>query len=308
MRQIQVTEFGQRPKCLEVDDPPVPDPDSDVVQVDVLAAGLTALVKARASGQHYSAQGLPHVPGTDGVGRTLDGKLVYFSTMTPKGGSFTEKVNVPKSGVIEVPEGADPVQIAGLANPGMSSWMGTKYRTRDLPENFKVLILGATTTSGALAIELERQLGASKIVGVARNVEKLKTLGLDDYIELKEPADQTDWSKAADVDLILDYLWGPPALALLNSLPAFTKPFHYVQIGAMSSLTAEIPAAVFRSKNIILTGTGPGSFTIPQLNEGMTSLIQKGLVNVKHYPFKVVKMADISKSWDDKGDRVVVTP
>ena len=309
MHQAQVLEFGQPPKYVEVADPPIPAADSDQVQVTVLAAGVPRLVKARASGSHYSAKGLPHIPGVDGVGKTPDGKLVYFSTMGPLGGSFTEKINMPKNALIEVPSDADPVQVAGLANPGMSSWQAVKWRTtRDLPEGFKVVILGATTTSGSLAVDLQRKLGAGKIVGVARSVGKLQALGLDAYIELKEPAEETDWSAAADADLILDYLWGPPAVSLLKSLPAFTKPIQFVQIGSMSGAEAPFPSDVLRGKNIIITGSGPGAWTIPNLVEGMTSLMQEGLVGLKERPFKVVKLKDIEKVWDEQGDRMVVVP
>lgn len=261
---------------------------ADQVQVTVLAAGIPCLVKSRAAGTHYSAKGLPHIPVVDGVGKTPDGKPVYFSAMTPTGGSFTEKINVPKAMLIEVPTGADPIQIAGLVNPGMSSWLAVKYRTKDLPRDYKVVILGATTTSGSLAIDLQRQLGAGKVVGIARNVTKLQSLSLDDYIELKVPASDTDFSAAADADVILDYLWGAPAIALLRSLPAFTKPFQFVQIGSMSGVEAPFPSDVLRSKNIVITGSGPGSFMIPQLTEGIKSLIQEGLVGVSPRPFKVV--------------------
>jgi NADPH:quinone reductase-like Zn-dependent oxidoreductase len=308
MHQAQVTEFGQAPRYVQVADPPIPAVDSDQVQVTLLAAGLPRLVQTRAAGKHYSAKGLPHIPGVDGVGRTSDGKLVYFTTMTPLGGSFSEKINVPKAVLIEVPANADPVQIAGLANPGMSSWQAVNYRTKGLPKDFKVVILGATTTSGGLAIDLLRQLGAGKVVGVARNVKKLETLSLDSYIELKGPASKTNWSAAFDADLILDYLWGEPAITLLQSLPSFTKPIQFVQIGSMSGVEVPFPSDVLRSKNIVITGSGPGSFTIPHLTEGMTNLIQKGLIGVKERPFKIVKLADIEAAWGGQDERVVIVP
>ena len=308
MHQAQVAAFGQPPKYVEVADPPTPSADSDQIQVTVLAAGLPRLVKSRASGQHYSAKGLPHIPGVDGVGKTPDGKLVYFSTMTPLGGSFTEKLNLDKKALIEVPAGADPIQVAGLANPGMSSWQAIKWRTKDLPKDFKVVILGATTTSGSLAVDLTRKLGAGKVTGVARSVGKLQAMGLDAYIELKEPAEETDWSAAADADLILDYLWGAPAISLLKSLPGFTKPIQFVQIGSMSGVEVPFPSDILRGKNIVITGSGPGSWTIPNLVEGMTGLMQEGLVGVKPRPFKVVKLKDIEQAWGEQGDRIVIVP
>lgn len=97
----------------------MPGPDSDLVQVKVIASGVHRLVRSRAAGKHYSAKGLPHIPGIDGTGTTTDGKLVYFSTITPTGGTMADYVNVPKRATISLPEGADPVQIAGLVNPAM---------------------------------------------------------------------------------------------------------------------------------------------------------------------------------------------
>lgn len=59
-------------------------------------------------------------------------------------------------------------------NPALSSWMAIKARTKDLPENFTILIMGATTVSGTVAISLARKLGAGKVIGVARNAETLE--------------------------------------------------------------------------------------------------------------------------------------
>jgi hypothetical protein len=48
-----------------------------------------------------------------------------------------------------------------------------------LPFNFTVLILGATSASGAIAVLLARELGAGKVIRCGRNIEKIATLGLD---------------------------------------------------------------------------------------------------------------------------------
>ena len=49
-----------------------PQPAPGQTLIDVRAAALSHVVKARASGRHYSFDGnLPFVPGIDGVGTTL---------------------------------------------------------------------------------------------------------------------------------------------------------------------------------------------------------------------------------------------
>jgi NADPH:quinone reductase-like Zn-dependent oxidoreductase len=304
MKIAQVSEFGQAPKYVEVEAPPVPAPDSDLVQIKVIASGVHRLVRSRAAGQHYSAQGLPHVPGVDGVGTTPDGQLVYFTAMTPKGGSFAEYVNVPKAVAKPVPEGADPVQIAGLLNPGMSSWTALSFRTINLPKDFSVLINGVTSTSGALAISIARHLGAGKVIGVARNVKKMETLGLDEIIELKEPVTETDFSKAANVDVILDYLYGEPAAHLLSSLKP-TTPVQYVQIGSLASPEMNLPSAILRSKDITVRGAGPGAWKMSDFALQLPDLLN-ALTKVKPQPLKTIALKDIEDGWKDQSDRLIV--
>jgi NADPH:quinone reductase-like Zn-dependent oxidoreductase len=70
--------------------------------------------------------------------------------------------------------------------------------------------------SGTIAIQLAKKLGAAKVIGVARNASALATLGLDDTIVLQPT--ETDFSKLGDVDIVLDYLYGPPTEQLFKSL------------------------------------------------------------------------------------------
>jgi NADPH:quinone reductase-like Zn-dependent oxidoreductase len=306
MKIAQVTEFGKPPEYVEVEDPPVPAPDSDLVQVKMLAAGVHLLVRGRAAGQHYSAQGLPHIPGTDGVGTTPDGQLVYFSTFWPKGGSFAELINVPKAAITPIPKGRDPVQMAGSINPATSSWMALTARTNDLPKNFSVLILGATSTSGIIAITLARALGAGKVIGAARNAAKMADLGLDETITLADKATETDFSKAEDVDVVLDYLYGDIAAHLFTSLKP-TTPVQYVQIGSMTGNDISLPSAVLRSKNITLRGTGPGSWSLKEYAEQLPKCFE-AMAGLKPSNFSVVKMKDIESAWGRTKERLVVVP
>lgn len=170
------------------------------------------------------------------------------------------------------------------------------------------MILGATTTSGIVAAQLLKFLGAGKIIGVARNVAKMQILELDDTIELKEPAEDTDFSKAADVDLILDYVYGNAVLQLLKSLPSFTKPIQFVQIGSMSGGEMSLPSDVLRSKNITIRGSGPGAWSIPEMQQNLAVMITEALVHVKPQKFKVVPLKDIESAWSDEKERLVFAP
>jgi len=125
MKAAQITSWNTTPTYVDLPSPPAP--TATQVQIKVLAAGIHRLVRLRTTGTHPSATQLPHIPGSDGVGRTLpDGKLVYFSTFW-EGGSMAELVNVDRTQVTEIPEDADPVHrvearyICALAAAGKGS-------------------------------------------------------------------------------------------------------------------------------------------------------------------------------------------
>lgn len=118
MKAVQVTEFGQPPHLVDLPSPivPVDDvPEAKQVDLKLLATGIHRLVQSRAAGKHYSAKGLPHIPGIDGVLKTPDGKMVYAAAISPKGGTMVEELKLPKSNIVPVPEGSDPIKLRALS-------------------------------------------------------------------------------------------------------------------------------------------------------------------------------------------------
>ena len=216
MHAAQVLHFGDPPQYVEI--PNEEAPEQEYVQIKVLAVGFHGLVRSRAMGKHYSAKTVPHTLGTDGVGEIVcgpdAGKKAYFNALGINK-SFQDVVNVNKKDAYLLAEGVDPVQVAALANPAMSSWMAIRRRTVLLPKTFTALIIGVTSASGRVATALLRHQGAKKIIGLARNEAAMKSLNLDATITLKDPAEKTDFGDLSGIDVILDYLDGPAALAAL---------------------------------------------------------------------------------------------
>jgi NADPH:quinone reductase-like Zn-dependent oxidoreductase len=201
----------------------------------------------------------------------------------------------------------DSVQASALLNPAMSSWMALRTRTTNLPSTFTALVMGATSASGSIAISLARSLGAGKVVGVARNLATLETLDLDEKIVLQDPVEKTDFSKLGNVDVVLDYLYGEPALHLLKQLKSGV-PVQYVHIGGLAGLTLELPGAVLRSKDITIRGAGPGSWSMHHSTKEIPGLLE-ALKGMKKQSVRVVKLEDVEKVWDEKnGDRMVFVP
>jgi len=213
---------------------------------------------------------------------------------------------VPKEAITPLPEGVDPVQVAALLNPAMSSWMALRTRTINLHKEFNVLIMGATSASGSIAISLARIFGAKKVFGVARNAAALDALDLDEKITLQDPLENTDFSALQNVDVILDYIYGPPTLRLLSSLK-IEREVQYVHIGSLAASTIDLPGALLRSRNITIRGSGPGSWSLEEYEKQLPTLLDT-MKGMKKQDVKIVKLEDVEKVWNEGGDRMVFVP
>lgn len=333
MKAIQVKEWGQQPSFNPaVPDLPKPEANSDTVQVKVLASGLHQLVRSQAAGQHYSTDPsktpTPYIPGADGVGLTVpDNKLVYFNTVAT-GGGFAEYINAPKRSLIPVPldsgnaskEETERIaqRVASLLNPGMSSYLA--LTTRLIPNPAKkqttVLILGATSLSGRLAIPIARKLGFTTIIGAARRESELSAMDLDAHIVLKEPVSSTDFSilqTGNNVDVILDYVYGEALAAALAAVPANPMKAEetatqVIQIGGLSGGDMPLNSAFLRGKNITINGSGPGAWSIGQSMKelpGLIELLASKDGGLGEFDVKVRTLDEVKKAWDDKRGRTV---
>ncbi len=123
--------------------------------VTVTAAALSNLVKAQASGKHYSSgKRFPFVPGNDGVGLTAEGQRVYFLGPRPPFGSLAERTVVARAQMLALRDSVDDVTAAALGNPGLASWGALLGRAK-LQAGETVLVNGATgQNTGGLSTAL----------------------------------------------------------------------------------------------------------------------------------------------------------
>jgi NADPH:quinone reductase-like Zn-dependent oxidoreductase len=180
-----VTTFDAPPSYQEF---PTPTPnDSDEVLVDVVASGLHRRVRSEANGSHYTSTGdLPLVPGVDGVGRMPDGTLRYFALGDTTSGAMAEQTVIDLRRSFALPEGTDPVLVAAAMNPAMSSWVALRRRI-SFQAGQTVLVLGATGSSGQMAVQVAKRLGAGRVIAAGRNPERLAELpglGADTVVRL----------------------------------------------------------------------------------------------------------------------------
>jgi NADPH:quinone reductase-like Zn-dependent oxidoreductase len=222
MNAAVVTSFAEPPHYQRFE---VPRPRSaEEALVDVLAVGLHPRVRSGAASAHYTSTGtLPMIPGIDAVGQRPDGRRVYFVAADDVIGTMADRALADPRRSIALPGNADVAKIAAAMNPAMSSWVALRRRV-PLERGRSVLILGATGNAGAMAVQVAKLLGAGCVVGAGRDLGRLQALtavGADDIVQLTDDSEATGKAlaaAAADIDIVIDYLWGEPAQQAITAL------------------------------------------------------------------------------------------
>jgi NADPH2:quinone reductase len=320
MNAAVVNDFKAPPRYASFADPVA---GGEEVIVSVSAAGRHQVVKSLASGTHYGSTGvLPMIPGVDGVGRLEDGTRVYFGTSRSPFGSFADRCVTARVLCFPVPEALDDVTVAAIVNPGMSSWAALTLRAGFVAgEN--VLILGATGVAGKLAVQIAKRLGARRVVAAGRNpaaLEELPGLGADAVISLNAEREALVSSFRRDcasdqVNIVLDYLWGSPAEAVLEAisqkgLQHSASRIRFVQVGATAGATISLPAATLRSSGLELMGSGFGSVSMEKIFQSLADFLREAA----RQPFQIktnsAPLRDVEALWNvaEKGARLVFRP
>lgn len=311
-----VTVFGTPPAYREF---PCPAPQThDETLVDVVAAGLHPRVRSQADGSHYTSSGeLPLVPGIDGVGRTPDGTLRYFVLPDTTMGSMAEQTIMDPRRSIALPAGIDPIPVAAAVNPVMSSWIALRQRT-DFEPGQSVLVLGATGSSGRMAVQVAKHLGAGHVIGAGRDSRRLTTLtglGADTVIQLDNASAIDDLARAArDVDVVIDYLWGPVTAELMAGVARRRsdagKPLTWIEIGSVTGPTADIPSAALRAIRLQIVGSGQGSVPTRDILAELPALVHEIASGTFDIDARPVPLAEVETAWTDTASerRIVITP
>jgi NADPH:quinone reductase-like Zn-dependent oxidoreductase len=323
MKAAIITAAGKTPVYGDFNEP-VANEGEEVITVS--ASALSQFTKSRSSGRHYSSEGgFPSVAGIDGVGRTADGRRVYFVLPEAPYGALAERSLVRSERCIVIPEGLDDITAAAIANPGMSAWAGLVERARLQPGE-TVLINGATGTAGRLAVQLAKHLGAAKVIATGRNAEELeevRTLGADVVIPFSlgtlHPTGAKQYETALEeqfaggIDVVLDYLWGESAQAVMVGIVKGVDdatPVRFVHVGGASGEESiELPGAALRSSAIVLMGSGVKSVRMTVLLDAIKSVFEAVVPASLKIATSPVLLSEVESTWENASGkpRVVFT-
>ena len=324
MKAAVVSSFDSPPHYEEFP-VPIPAGDNDMV-IDVIAAGLHPRVRSQADGSHYTSTGeLPLVPGIDGVGRGADGRLRYFVLPDTPMGAMAEQTVIDTRRSIVLPEDADPIVVAAAMNPAMSSWVALRQRV-PFRAGQNVLVLGATGNAGQMAVQIAKHLGANQVIATGRDAgpagrpdrprrhrhRRCSTRGCTTGTLTVSPA---LGQAAADVDVVLDYLWGEPAVAAMVALVTGRadrgQPLSWIQIGSVAGPAAAIPSAALRAARLQIVGSGQGSVSTREILAELPALAQEITGGSFEIDARPRSLADVEQAWADDASttqRIVITP
>ena len=176
MKAIQIQEFGG-PELLELVDLDEPTPGEGEVVVEIARAGINFADTHATRNDYLAEQTLPLVPGTEVAGRTADGRRVVALTGS---GGYAEKVVVPESLLIPIPDGVDDDQAAAMLLQGLTA-QALVHRCARIEAGETIVVEAAAGGTGTLAVQIAKRAGA-KVIGLASSAEKrelVQGLGAD---------------------------------------------------------------------------------------------------------------------------------
>ena len=313
---------GELPQYVDFSEPIAQ--NNDEIVVTVKAVAIKHLDKSRASGKHYSSDAPAssgRVVGGDGVCLLEDGTRVYGMAIN---GMLAEKATIHKDRIVKIPDALDDVTAAALPNAVIGAAMGLRFKA-DIQPGDVVLINGATSFTGRVAVQIAKHYGAKKVIVTGRNQESLNELlelGADEIISVMQSDEQFIAQLKAihaetPIDVIIDYLWGHTAEMILSCIKvdgSFTNRIRYVSVGSITGDIIQLSAANMRSADLQLTGSGLGAWSRKQVGLLLSEILPEMFELAAEGKLKVdtitVKMEDIAELWDldiPGGKRLVVT-
>ncbi len=184
MKAVQIQEFGG-PEKLELVEVPDPQPAEGEVLVEVARSGINFADTHATRNDYLAEQQLPLIPGAEVSGRTPDGRRVVALL---GGGGYAEKVVVPESLLIPLPDAVDDDRAAALLLQGLTA-MALVRRCARIEPGETLLVEAAAGGTGSLSVQLGKRAGA-KVIGLASSEEKralVERLGADATVDSRSP-------------------------------------------------------------------------------------------------------------------------
>jgi NADPH2:quinone reductase len=251
--------------------------------VRVVKGGLNPIDVSIANGRFYGGTPpLPYVMGSEVVG-TRGGRRVW---VRGRNGLFAELADPVGGWTFEIPAGVDDDTALGCGIAGLTAWLAVSWRTPVRPDD-TVLVLGASGTLGSVAVQGAKLLGAKRVIGAARKVDRIPAAA-DEVVDLRSDGD------LPAATLIVDALWGKPIERALATAQPGVRVAH---MGQIAGPKATLESGWVRGKVADIHGHSLFSVPLDVAERGYRELCEHARdgrirIETESYP-----LAEIPKAW-----------
>ncbi|NUS45479.1 MAG: NAD(P)H-quinone oxidoreductase [Mycobacteriaceae bacterium] len=260
MRAICLSGHGG-PEVMTVGAADEPTPGPDEVVVDVVAAGVNRADVLQRLGLYPPPPGASEILGLEcsgiiaAVGERVHGWSVGDRVCALlSGGGYAERVAVPATALLSVPESVDLVSAAGLPEVACTVWSNLVMAARLGPRQ-RLLVHGGGSGVGTHAIQVALALGAEVAVtaGSRHKLERCRDLGaklLVNYRDEDFVAAVRAWGGA---DVILDNMG---AAYLERNVEALAPDGRLVVVGLQGGVAGPVNLAALMAKRGTIHAAG----------------------------------------------------
>lgn len=254
-----------------------PVPTADQVLVRVKACGLNrADLGVIAGGMHGSQGGAGSIPGLEWagdvveVGSNVKGFKVGDRVMCTGSGAYAEYAVSDWGRTMHIPSPSMTYEQAVTLPIAIQTMHNALITVGEMRAGETVLIQGASSGVGLMAMQIAKALGAKKVIGTSSNAERraqLKKYGADVALDNSDP----NWPQQAieanggvGVDLIIDQLSGAMANKNLEACKVLGR---IVNVGRLAGRFAEFDFDLHAMKRIKYTGVTFRTRSVEEVRE-----------------------------------------
>ncbi len=269
----------QDDRSLVYSEVPDPVPAADEIVIDVRAAALNRADLMQRAGDYPPPPGWPEWMGLEvaGVvshapegGRWQIGDEVCALL---GGGGYAEKVAVPASMALPVPQGLSMVQAAAIPEAFATSYLNLCLEG-GMKAGDTVLIQAGASGLGMAAIQLVKALGGTVMttVGTEEKARFVRELGADIVVN-RTTEDLAAAMEQHPVDIAMDCIAGPELGRCVEKMALGGR---WIVIATLGGTQTELDARVFFRRGLRLIGSTLRSRT-PQMKAEILAGLEKSL-------------------------------
>jgi NADPH:quinone reductase len=298
MRAAVITELGRPPEIADR-----PEPSGEAIY-EISAVSLNPVDINVGAGRYFGGHPeVPYIAGCEGVGRASDGTRVYLFSDglgLSRDGLLADRAAAPADLGIQLPETVSDEIATSCGIAGMAGWMPVAWRT-PLRKDDRVLVLGATSTVGLVAVQAAKLLGATHVVAAGRNAKRLDRaaeLGADATVNIEQDDLATAFKEAAGGNgptYIVDTLWGPPAAAAIQ---AAAPGWRMVQVGQSAGAETSLASAAIRGKMGELYGYTDFAVPKDEFREQYLRLVGHAAAGEIIFDIETYPLERIAEAWE----------